>query len=141
MADDTETTNEQWREDYDWIEAFGYAGQPDTCATVYQSGPDLRRAHPTATEPSLQPFTIADVASVEAMSEGENGDRDWLCLGVLNDGRWFLLAAGCDYTGWDCQAGGTTTLATSRDELLAYGTTTVERERLGLAAADVSARP
>lgn len=126
------TTLEQMREDYDWCEAFGFAGEPDTCASTYQGGPDIRRAHPTASEPSRSTFTLADVEEIEAASEGEHDERDWLCVGRLKDGRWFLLAAGCDYTGWDWRASGTATVAVSRDELLAFGVTREQAERLGL---------
>lgn len=129
----TESTIDPRIANYDWEEAFGYAGESGTCAVSYQGGPDIRRASPTKDEPSRATFTREDVEHIEALSEGENDGPDWLCMGRLRDGRWFLLAAGCDYTGWDCQAGGTATVATSRDELLRYGTTREQAERLGLA--------
>jgi len=46
------------------------------------------------------PFTWADVSSVIASSEGQHDERDWLAVGELDDGRFFFLQAGCDYTGW-----------------------------------------
>jgi hypothetical protein len=49
--------------------------------------------------------------------------------GRLKDGRWFLLAAGCDYTGWDCQAGGVAKIADSREELEQYGITDEQKAR------------
>ena len=126
------TTLDAMREDYDWIEAFGYAGHPNTCATGYQGGPDLRRANPVEQDVALDPFTLDDVESIEACDEGENDGAEWVALGKLKDGRWFFLSAGCDYTGWDCQAGGSATLAPTRDVLLKFGVTKRERQRLGL---------
>lgn len=89
--------------DYDWREAFGYA-----------SG-----------------FTMDDVAEVLAASEGENDGPDWKMAGRLTDGRFFILRAGCDYTGWDCQAGGDSELADSLDILIRWRMTDDDRARLG----------
>lgn len=119
----------EMREDYDWIEAFGFAGQPSA-----YNGPDIRRAHPTEQDTSLAPFTLDDVVSIDALAEGENDEESWLAMGTLKDGRWFLLDAWCDYTGWDCQAGGTATVAPDRETLVTLGTTPEQRQRLGIAA-------
>ena len=35
------------------------------------------------------------------MERQENLQRAWVIAGKTNDGRWFCLSAGCDYTGWD----------------------------------------
>jgi hypothetical protein len=63
--------------DYDWVEAF-------KCAKV-----DLEQ-----------------VATVGRRATGQNDEADWLAFGTMLDGRTFSLRAGCDYTGWECQAGG-----------------------------------
>lgn len=115
-------------EDPDWREAFGYAGEPDTCATSYQHGVDIRAALPTSTV-SLAPFTREDVADIVAMSEGENDGPPWVIYGRLHDGRWFYLEAGCDYTGWACHAGGSATMATSREECERFALTDDARAR------------
>ena len=46
------------------------------------------------------PFSVEDVELTVAYSEGENDGADWLWVGLLTDGRWAFVAAGCDYTGW-----------------------------------------
>lgn len=116
---------------WDWIKAFECAGP-----TEYEWGadntPDLRRANPQDTTTSLAPFQRKDVALVHAFAEGEPDEASWLCLGKLNDGRWFLLRAGCDYTGWDCQSDGCVDVAPDLDTLLSYGASNDERERLGV---------
>lgn len=88
-------------EGFDWQEAFGYAGEPGTCATEYQGA--LGRPEPCLPDLdiSCDPFTREDVEHIVALREGENDGPEWLIYGRLRDGRWFALSAGCDYTGWD----------------------------------------
>lgn len=114
-------------EGYDWQEAFCYAGDPQGSYGL----PDVRRAHPTSSV-SLDGFGREDVVKITALDEGENDGPEWVCLGKLRDGRWFYLSAGCDYTGWDCQAGGSATVARTKAELLKYGLTDSEKARLGV---------
>lgn len=115
MRDRTEEFNrDTWREDYDWKEAFVYAGT-------------IR----TATGCSEEPFGMDDVDVVLKASPGENDGPSWLMVGKLKDGRFFILDAGCDYTGWDCQAGGDASVAQSLAELIRMGMTNEHRERLG----------
>lgn len=91
-------------DDYDWKEAFSYA-----------SG-----------------FSIEDVEEVLAHCDGENEGASWLSFGRLKDGRFYFLAAGCDYTGWDCQASGDSFAGTTRDEVERFGMGDGERSRLGI---------
>ena len=51
-------------------------------------------------------LNLDDVAAVLHSSEGDNDYLDWLLVGRHTDGRFFFALAGCDYTGWDCQAWG-----------------------------------
>ena len=51
------------------------------------------------------------------------------CFGRLWDGRWFALSAGCDNTGWDCQASGFALVAMSAEALIRLGLTDGELER------------
>ena len=104
--------------DYDWDQAWVYGG-------------DTRRAHPTSTV-SLAPLGPDDVDVVLSADEGENDGPEWLLYGVAKDGRYFFLSAGCDYTGWDCQAGGTMTVAHTAQEMLTFGMTDSDRSRLGV---------
>lgn len=104
-----------WREDYDWREAFTFA------ATIR-----------TATDCDKGAFTIDDVSDVIAASPGENDGESWMMAGHLKDGRFFFLDAWCDYTGWDCRSGGDAQVANSRAALIRFGMTENGRERLGL---------
>ncbi len=81
---------------YDWREAFGYAGEPDTCAG---NDPAVPRA--VVDGVSVAPFTREDVAEIIAMREGEHDGDSWRIVVRLNDGRFAYLEAGCDYSGWD----------------------------------------
>lgn len=51
-------------------------------------------------------FALNQVVEVIAESEGENDGPDWVCVARMQDGRYAVMSAGCDYTGWDCQASG-----------------------------------
>lgn len=89
-------TLDQLNDDYDWREAFGYAGEPRTCAD-YQSGTNVV----SLDDVDATAFSRSDVVSIVHSAEGEPDGDDWLMVGQLMDGRFFYLSAGCDYTGWD----------------------------------------
>lgn len=36
---------------------------------------------------------------------GANDTDDWISMGKLKNGSYFLYTASCDYTGFDCQGG------------------------------------
>ncbi len=108
-------TLDELKNNYDWNEAFAY-------------GKNVRVAHQCTTDT----FGIYDVAEVLALSEGENDGISWMMAGRLNDGRFFFLDAWCDYTGWDCQAGGDAQVASTLKGLISFGMTEVARERLAL---------
>jgi hypothetical protein len=110
---------ETWREDYDWKEAFTYA------STIR-----------TATNCGKEPFGMDDVAEVIKAENGENDGASWIMVGKLKDGRFFFLDAGCDYTGWDCQAGGDAQVADTLDNLTRYGMDESARDRFGYKLAD-----
>lgn len=92
---------------YDWLEAFTYAN-----------------------------FSIDDVETVFAEDEGENDGENWISFGRLKDGRYYFLAAGCDYTGWDCQASGHSFESFSREEVERFGMGDYDRERLRIVLPD-----
>lgn len=71
------------------------------------------------------------VSEVLGYSNGENDGRDWIAVFRFDDGQFAFLAAGRDYTGWDCQSGGTVKYDTDLDRLIRMGMTLEERERLG----------
>lgn len=74
-------------------------------------------------------YTREDVAELAGISEGENDGDHWVCYGRLHDGRWFYLNAWCDYTGWGCQAGGTSELRATREECERLSLTESDRLR------------
>ncbi len=115
-------------DNHDWREAFGYAGEEGTSGS-----PDVRPAFPPhIAEYNLTPFTREDVKEICGIKEGANDEEAWRIYGRLKDGRWFYLEASCDYTGWDCQAGGSATIAKSRQEIETMGMGNEAREVFGL---------
>lgn len=76
---------------------------------------------------------LDDVEEVVAAVAGENDGPDWIALVRLKDGRFAKVFAGCDYTGWDCRAGGGIEFYATREELLSPTTLTPEEiQRLGV---------
>lgn len=103
--------------EYDWVEAFKYVGTPSVAPGSYTSN---------AT------FTRDDVVEILHAVDGCNEGPDWVGVFFLQDGRYACLRAGCDYTGWDCQAFGSADVADSYDQIARFGLTAEERQRLGL---------
>lgn len=90
-------TLEKLRHDWDWGEAFAYAGEKlDAC-----DGQPHRPQVVINGDCSDAPFSRADVIRIVASSDGEYDGPDWIGIFKLKDGRYGFLAAGCDYTGWD----------------------------------------
>lgn len=110
---------------YDWEEVFG-EGTGGNC------GPIIPDTVPPGSAVSITTFGREDVVEIGGMVEGENDGPDWVIWGRLNDGRWFSIRAGCDYTGWNCRAGNSGNVANTRDEIIAFGLSNEERERLNL---------
>lgn len=73
-----------------------------------------------------------DVAEIVASSEGQNDESNWRVVVRLTDGRYSFLSAGCDYTGWDCQAWGSSQEYGSLEELIRMGLGKEDRELLGM---------
>jgi hypothetical protein len=69
---------------YDWTEVFKYAVNPTSLDG----------------KASRETFIIKEVAKVFASINGQNDEHNWEMIGQLEDGRYFLISAGCDYTGW-----------------------------------------
>jgi hypothetical protein len=110
-------------DDYDWECAFSAsAGTPQNACSWFHLPewclPDTGVA---------EAVTREDVATVDAISNGENDGPEWLLVAQLHNGLWFFLAAGCDYTGWDCQSGGRSYVARDKSAL---PITTEDMERL-----------
>lgn len=92
------------KNDYDWREAFEYADG----------------------------FAMDDIQTIANLAEGQHDGDDWVIYGQLKNGKWFYLSAGCDYTGWDCQASGTSGLEETRDLIERLHLTSKDRDRLNV---------
>jgi hypothetical protein len=115
-------------EDYDWEEAFKYANP-------------TQRVRGAVADVPLTYFDRDDVLSIIASDEGENDGNNWIMLGRLKDDRLFFLEAGCDYTGWDCHAGGSSYVSMTAEDLINFAMDKKDRFRLGLSTErDISER-
>jgi len=110
------------QEDYDWAEVFADESSGNTTTDIES---------PDGTD--LSPFTRQDVTEIIALVNGENDGDEWLGVFRLADKRILVATGGCDYTGWDCQAGNRLTVASTIDAAVQYGLTADEAARLGLA--------
>ena len=104
-------------DDYDWEQAFAMASSKINPVINYTG--------------SLSPFDREDVDTIIAMDSGENDGNPWVGIFKLKDGRYVYLEAGCDYTGWDCQAGGSSWISDDLDHLWQFGTSHDSQNRLG----------
>lgn len=57
-------------------------------------------------------------------------------MGVLKTGEFFFLSAWCDYTGWDCQSGGSCEMAPTLADLIRWRLGDADRQRLGFILPD-----
>jgi hypothetical protein len=107
-----------FEENGDWKEAFSVASKPEPVISSQNV--------------SLEDITIENVRQVIAhLTEG--GDyAEKTCIGIfkLSDGRFISVCSECDTTGWDCQAGGSITVASTLEELIRYGLDKKERHKL-----------
>jgi hypothetical protein len=71
----------------DWDEVFKYAAFGVVAVTPVDKTP-------------VEPFTRQDVRFVYASVEGEKDGPEWVALVELRDGRFAVVKAWCDYTGW-----------------------------------------
>lgn len=126
-------------DDYSWREVFAFAGEAETPDGVdqdglpvyYNNGVDLGEVPPGA-DVGGKHFGRNDIAELVWIEEGENDERNWLVGGELQDGRWFFITAGCDYTGWDCRSWGKAYVAVSREAIERFGMSDEDRRRLGV---------
>jgi hypothetical protein len=114
-------------DNYDWKEAFGYAGEPDTNADANH---DVAKVLGSNVPES--PFSREDVAEIVAIEDGENDEESWLGVFKLKDGRYAMVEAGCCYTGWDVQAWGEARVAETLNQIVRLALTERGRERLKL---------
>lgn len=110
-------------DDYDWCEVFG-EGSGNTSA--------IKPTRIPGEKCSLDSFGRKDVAEILGISEGERDESDWMIWGKLKDGRFFVVTAGCDYTGWDCRAWNDGNVAETKENLIQFAMSDAERSRFGL---------
>ena len=64
-------------------------------------------------------FKFEDIEHLLACIPGENDGFNWHWIVRLKNGKYGYVTAWCDYTGWDCQSGGSVHIANSaRDAAL-----------------------
>jgi len=84
--------------DYDWTEALCVAQTgEDSCNWGIGWDEDteaLKGQFPNYVSES-------DVKWIHSADAGQNDDESWIGLFELYDGRFMVLDAWCDYTGWD----------------------------------------
>lgn len=100
---------------YDWREAFAYAKPTRVIGATCSDAP----------------FRREDVREILAAREGENDELPWIGIFRLTDGRFVYLEAGCDFTGWDCQADGFAQVGDTLEQLVRFGVGQQSRRRLG----------
>ena len=84
-------------EDDDWKHAFEYSSGRTDSGNGGGTPEGARPGSPVDTSP----FDREDVIRILGHSEGEPDEEEWLIAMELRDGRFAMLEAGCDYTGWD----------------------------------------
>ena len=131
---------QRFKEDGDWICAFDEAnGRGYTSYWTHEGGDPLPPTNSRFPRPSngytgsLASVEIGDIVEIIASSDGEKDERSWIGAFRLTDGRFLMVRASCDYTGWDCQAGGDSEVADSIENLVRWSMDDEERERLGFA--------
>ncbi len=113
-------------DDYDWCEVFG-EGTGGNCDGVIQVVPPGAKVDSSGVSRAM-------VVEVIAAVNGENDGDQWVGLFRLNDGRFLVAEGGCDYTGWDCQAGNSLCVAGSIADAIKYGLNPEQQIRLGIEA-------
>lgn len=138
------TTIESMHDDYDWQHVFAVANEGRYYRSYGESVEENLRERPKRVEGATvneDLFHIADVERIIDASVGENDGNDWLVVGLLKDGRWFYIQAGCDYTGWDCRSSGHAHVGDTLQMIHQWGMTDEARARLPLVSAEIGETP
>jgi len=78
----------------------------------------------------IRKIGFEDVKGVVVAVEGEADGPEWIAVLQLTDNGYMTLKAGCDYTGWDCQAGGSAYFADTPEDIVRMGLDDEDRCRL-----------
>jgi hypothetical protein len=130
MLDLKKLQDNDYGDNYDWQQVFEYAGDEEHGCS--HNGSLHISACFGSEGVSTMPVLRRDVTRIVASAEGEHDGADWLIVVELIDGRVAFLCAGCDYTGWDCQAYGHCIVANHLAHLVRFGLGEEHRARLGL---------
>ena len=123
-----ETTLEQMKDSYDWGTIFGEDhGYSDG---DYASNPQAVTGDLKAAEAKIGFVRLEDIEELLGSVDGERDGLPWIAVVKLKNGFYLAVSAGCDYTGWDCHAGGSSWVASTLDLLLQGGVSDNERVRL-----------
>ena len=117
-------TLEQLRNDYDWAQVFA----DENAGNVEK----VLHSLPPFSAVNLTHVSRSDVIEIIASVDGENDGPEWVGLFRLQDGRFLVASGGCDYTGWDCQAGNWMGVASTLVDALQFGLSDDEKLRLEL---------
>lgn len=116
-------------EDYDWEEVFG-EGSGGNCTAIVPSKPPMDST-------SVETFSREDVAEIRGLVEGEKDESSWIVWGRLKDGRFFFAEGSCDYTGWDCRASNSGSVASTENDLVRFCITPADRDRFGITLSEL----
>ena len=109
----------------DWAQIFGEENDGNVDSVVH--------VVPPGSSASDAPVLRADVKCIVAMAAAENIDwRHWLGVFLLRDGRYLIASGGCDYTGWGCRANNCLIVCESMKDVIEFGLTIEERDRVYL---------
>lgn len=86
-------------------------------------------------------FSADCIENVIAYDDGFNDGDSWVLVAELKDGRFGYVDAWCDYTGWDCQSGGSSEIAESFEKLQRFHLTSQIRRRLDIVLEDLDSTP
>ena len=119
LNDDIDTDN-----GYNWKHVFADCDEPNVDKEV--------EVAPPGADVSAAPISRSDVAEIIAAVNGENDGDEWMGVFKLKDGRFLFASGGCDYTGWNCQASNSMLVCGSMEDMMQFGLSPAEAERLGL---------
>lgn len=117
-------TLEELLEDENWAQVFADENDGNV-------NKDVDRAPPNS-DVDISPMTRQDVAEIIASVDGQNDGDDWLGVFLLKDGRYLIAKGACDSSGWGCQAWNQLTVCEHMEDVLQFGLTADEKDRLGL---------
>lgn len=59
---------------------------------------------------------LSDIKNILALIPGEADGPSWHWVVELHTGAFAVIIGWCDYTGWDCQSGGSMQIASTPEE-------------------------